>query len=112
MDKAQYRPYMNLLIERLIIEGVIPDYLCDDNDKHLVEMGHRFIDEGKDLQLGIIAIALGHLYSLQQHVVEEDSTKEEMHQALEARDIYKFCCQVLKLPVSYTHLTLPTILLV
>lgn len=97
MDKAKYKPYMNLLIERLINEGVIPDYLDGDNDAELVTLGHRFIDEDKHLALGLIAVALGHLYSLQEHIKEEDATKEEMHQVLDDRNIYMFCCQVLKL---------------
>lgn len=97
MDKAKYKPYMNLLIERLINEGIIPDYLDGANDAELVTLGHRFIDEDKHLALGLVAVALGHLYSLQEHIKEEDATKAEMHQALDNRDIHKFCCQVLKL---------------
>lgn len=95
MDKAQYKPYMNLVVDILHKNSILPTSIEDD--EYLIQQAHKFVDEEKPIQLGILAIGLGWLYSLQKHIEELDATKEEVHQFLDNRDIHNFCGYVLKL---------------
>ena len=97
MDKAQDKPYIPLILEMLIKEKLIPDYLDDDNDKDLIALAHKYIDNDDNINLGLVAIALAFLYSINSHIIELDATKEEAHKLLDNREIFKFCCYVLKL---------------
>ena len=95
MDKAQYKPYLNLLVNMLHRNNILPSSVEDD--AYLIRQAHRFVEEEKPLQLGMLAIGFGWLYSLKDKIEELDATKEEVHQFLDNRDIHKFCGYVLKL---------------